>query len=51
MSVKTQVLIYLVVIAMIDTFIPVPITALVLIYVLFQKPDWFRQWVEDIYRG
>lgn len=51
MSLKTQILIYLVLIAILDTVIPVPITAIVLIYVLFQKPVWFRQWVDGIYRG
>ncbi len=51
MSLRTQILIYLVVIAFIDTIIPIPITALVLIYVLFQKPIWFRQWTDEIYRA
>lgn len=51
MSLRTQILIYLVLIAILDTVIPVPITAIVLMYVLFQKPVWFRQWVDAIYRG
>jgi hypothetical protein len=50
MSIKTQILIYLVILAIFDTFIPIPITALGLIYVLFQKPRWFREWVKQIYR-
>ena len=49
MSLKTQILIYLIVIAILDTVIPIPITAMGLMYILFQKPAWFRQWVDKIY--
>jgi hypothetical protein len=31
--------------------IPIPITAMALIMVLFQKPKWFKDWVEQIYRS
>lgn len=51
MSTKNQVLIYIIVLAVFDTIIPIPITALVLIHVLYQKPTWFREWVEKIYRS
>lgn len=51
MSLKTQLLIYIIVLAVFDTVIPIPITALVLIHVLYQKPRWFRDWVEEIYRS
>lgn len=50
MSRKHQTIIYLVVLAIFDTVIPVPITALTLIYVVLQKPGRFRQWVDEIYR-
>jgi hypothetical protein len=49
MSTRTQILIYILVLAVFDTIIPIPITALVLIHVLYQKPPWFREWVKDIY--
>jgi len=49
-STKTQILIYLALLALIDTAIPIPITAMILIMVFFQKPRWFKDWVEDIYR-
>jgi hypothetical protein len=49
-SLKTQILINLVVLAIIDTVIPIPISAMVLITVLFQKPKWFKDWVDQIYR-
>ena len=51
MSTKNQVLIYVLVLAVFDTIIPIPITALVLIHVLYQKPRWFRECVEEIYRS
>ena len=49
MSTKTQILIYIIFLAIFDTVIPIPITAFVLIYVLYQKPQWFIDWVKDIY--
>lgn len=49
MSVKNQVLVGLIFLAIIDTVIPVPFTALLLIYVIFQKPPWFTTMVRDIY--
>jgi hypothetical protein len=51
MSIKTRILIYIVILAIFDTIIPIPITALVLIHVLYQKPRWFREWVEEVYRS
>jgi hypothetical protein len=50
MSIKTNIWIYLILLALFDTIIPLPITALVLIYVVLQKPDWFKTWVDRIYR-
>ncbi len=49
MSKRTQILIYIIVLAVFDTIIPIPITAFVLIYVLYQRPQWFKMWVEEIY--
>ena len=51
MSPKTQVLICLALLAVLDAVIPIPITAMGLIMVLFQKPQWFKEWVEKIYRS
>ncbi len=50
LSPKTQILIYLAVLAVLDAVLPIPITAMGLIMVLFQKPRWFKAWVEKIYR-
>jgi hypothetical protein len=51
MSTKTKILIYIVALAVFDMIIPIPITALVLIHVLYQKPRWFREWIEEVYRS
>lgn len=50
MSTKTQLLIYIIVLAVFDTVIPIPISAFLLIYVLYQRPQWFKDWVDGIYR-
>ncbi len=50
MSLKTQLLIYLLAMALFDVIIPIPITAMALIFVLYQKPRWFKEWVDTVYR-
>jgi len=42
--------IYLIVLAVVDMIIPIPFAALILIYVVFEKPPWFINLVTDIYR-
>jgi hypothetical protein len=49
MTLKTKILICLLVFAVIDTVIPVPLTAILLIYVLLEKPAWFQKLVHEIY--
>ncbi len=49
MKTRTKILIYLIIFALVDLVIPVPITAILLIYVLFEKPDWFKELVSEIY--
>lgn len=49
MKTRTKILLYLLLFAVIDTVIPVPITAIVLISVLFNKPEWFKNLVSEIY--
>ena len=51
MKTSTKILVYLVFIALADGIIPVPIAALLLIYVLYQKPSWFKEIVLEIYRS
>jgi hypothetical protein len=49
MKTKTKTLIYLFVLALFDMIIPIPFTALILIYAILEKPAWFRNLVTDIY--
>jgi hypothetical protein len=49
-STQTQILIYLALLAIFDAVIPIPLTAMAMIMVLFQKPRWFKDWIDKIYR-
>lgn len=49
MKTSTKTVLYLTVLAFFDTFIPVPLTASILIYVLINKPLWFKKLVAEIY--
>jgi len=49
MTIKTKCLITLIILAMVDTVIPLPITGAMLIYVLLQRPPWFKNVVVEIY--
>ena len=51
MNLKTKILIYLILLAVIDAVIPIPFTTILLIYVLFEKPAWFSNLVKQIYSG
>ena len=42
-------MIYLSILALLDMIIPIPFTALVLIYVVLEKPAWFENLVTEIY--
>lgn len=50
MSIATKLIITLIVLAIVDVVIPIPITSIILIYVLLQKPPWFIDTVHKIYR-
>ena len=49
MSVKTQIITSLIALGLIDVVLPIPIVALILIYVVVQRPVWFTDMVRDIY--
>jgi hypothetical protein len=51
MKTTTKILIFLTALALADIFIPIPIAAFMLIYVLYQKPAWFKDLVEEVYRS
>ena len=50
MKTTTRILIYLLSLGFVDALIPIPIVALLLIYVLYQKPVWFKDLLEEVYR-
>ena len=45
----SNVLSYLIALAIVDIFIPLPILALILIYVVVKKPGWFSDLYREIY--
>jgi hypothetical protein len=49
MTTKTKALITLGILAVFDTVIPVPITALIVIFAIVQKPPWATDLIRDIY--
>ena len=49
MSPKTRVLLNLIALAFLDTIIPIPIVACILIYVVLRRPTWFTAMVSDVY--
>ena len=49
MALKTKILICLIFLAIFDAIIPIPFTTILLLYILIEKPDWFRQLVSEIY--
>ena len=51
MKTANRILMYLIIFAIIDTVIPIPLTALLLIYVLTEKPEWFKNLVTRIYNA
>jgi hypothetical protein len=51
MKTNRKILIWLILFALIDTVVPVPITALILIYVLLEKPEWFKKLVGQVYQS
>jgi len=51
MKTNTKILLILITMALFDVIIPIPLAVLMLIYVLYQKPAWFKNAVEDVYRG
>ena len=49
MKTTTKLLIYLIILALLDAVIPIPFTTIMLIYVVLEKPEWFKKLVFDIY--
>jgi putative effector of murein hydrolase LrgA (UPF0299 family) len=49
MSIKTKSIIGVILLGLVDIIIPVPILGIILLYVIFQRPPWFRDVVREIY--
>ncbi|MCG6918797.1 MAG: hypothetical protein LJE89_14780 [Deltaproteobacteria bacterium] len=49
MTTKTKYLITLILLSMVDTVIPFPIIGVILIYILLQRPPWFKNVAAEIY--
>lgn len=46
---RRSVILYLVLLAVVDVVIPVPLLALLLIYVVARRPAWFRELAREVY--
>ena len=49
MKLETKLLVYLVVLAVVDLVVPIPITAALLIYTVIAKPPWFLSMVQQVF--
>jgi len=49
MSTRTRLILWLAVLAVIDVVIPVPITALIVLYAILERPPWARRAVAEIF--
>ena len=51
MTTKSRIWIWLVFLGLLDALIPLfPIMTLILVYVLMERPRWFSEWVQEIYK-
>jgi hypothetical protein len=46
---QTKLVLILVALCLIDLVIPIPILGLMLVYVVLEKPVWFRDLVSEVY--
>ena len=51
MKLETRLILYLTGFALLDLIIPFPITAAILIYVILEKPGWFKEYTSEIYKN
>jgi len=51
MKTETRLILYLSMFALLDLIILFPITAVILIYVVMEKPDWFKEYFNKLYDG
>ena len=51
MKLKTKLLIFAAIFAIFDLLIPIPFSAFLLLYILLEKPLWFKKMVDEIYKN
>lgn len=51
MKLKAKLTVALILIAVVDMVIPIPFTAILLLYVVIERPPWFKTWTLNIYNG
>lgn len=49
MKISTKIIIALIILGIFDMVIPIPLLAIILLYVVVQRPEWFRDLVRDIF--
>ena len=49
MSLKKKTIIGVILLGLVDIIIPIPILGIILIYIIFKRPAWFRDAVREIY--
>jgi len=49
MKTSTKILIILILLAFVDMVIPVPFASILLIYIVLEKPPWFKKIVDNLY--
>ena len=50
MNTETQLLVYVILLLLVDTILPLPITAAILLYVVLKQPAWFRELYHQVYK-
>jgi hypothetical protein len=50
MNIRTKSILILILLGLVDVVIPIPIIGLLLIYVIVQKPPWFLDLAQELYR-
>ena len=51
MNIRNKTLLSLILLCEVDVLVPLPITGLVLVYVVVQRPPWFVDLADRIYRS
>ena len=49
-NIQNKTILILILLGLVDILIPIPIIGLILVYVVIQKPSWFMDLVQEIYR-